>query len=80
MESIKIMASLGDKLDRLLVSFKDAKVCDRSISGCYQLTSSFQVALLEWSDAVHDLITVSIHTYERAPQLVSIRKCSFSLP
>jgi hypothetical protein len=31
---------------------------------------SFQLALLEWSDAIHDLITVSIHTYERAPQLV----------
>lgn len=26
MESIKIMASLEDKLDRLLISFKDAKV------------------------------------------------------
>lgn len=30
------------------------------------------MALLEWSDAVYDLITVSIHTYERAPQLVDI--------
>ncbi|KIM78173.1 hypothetical protein PILCRDRAFT_98438 [Piloderma croceum F 1598] len=60
MESIKIMASLGDKLDRLLVSFKDAKV-----------------ALLEWSDAVHDLITVSIHTYERAPQLMSMDSSLF---
>lgn len=29
-----------------------------------------KIALLEWSDAIHDLITVSIHTYERAPQLV----------
>ncbi|TFK39321.1 CPSF A subunit region-domain-containing protein [Crucibulum laeve] len=55
MEGVKIMSSLEDRLDRLLVSFKDAKV-----------------ALLEWSDAVHDLITVSIHTYERAPQLLSL--------
>jgi cleavage and polyadenylation specificity factor subunit 1 len=54
------MASVGDKLDRLLVSFKDAKV-----------------ALLEWSDAVHDLITVSIHTYERAPQLISMDSTLF---
>ncbi len=30
----------------------------------------FKIALMEWSDAVHDLITVSIHTYERAPQVV----------
>lgn len=36
-------------------------------------TDITQIALLEWSAAVHDLITVSIHTYERAPQLVSIR-------
>lgn len=32
--------------------------------------TSAQIALLEWSTVVHDLITVSIHTYERAPQLV----------
>ncbi|EPQ53745.1 hypothetical protein GLOTRDRAFT_107026 [Gloeophyllum trabeum ATCC 11539] len=55
MESVKIMSTLEDKLDRLLVSFKDAKI-----------------ALLEWSTAVQDLITVSIHTYERAPQLMSL--------
>ncbi|TFK49248.1 hypothetical protein OE88DRAFT_1662681 [Heliocybe sulcata] len=54
-ESVKIMSTLEDKLDRLLVSFKDAKL-----------------ALLEWSTAIHDLITVSIHTYERAPQLMSV--------
>ncbi|TFK70705.1 hypothetical protein BDN72DRAFT_838644 [Pluteus cervinus] len=55
MEKLRTLASLEDKLDRLLISFKDAKI-----------------ALLEWSDAVHDLVTVSIHTYERAPQLMSL--------
>jgi len=55
MEGVKIISSPEDKLDRLLVSFKDAKI-----------------ALLEWSTAVHDLVTVSIHTYERAPQLMSL--------
>lgn len=59
-EGVKIMSSLEDRLDRLLISFKDAKI-----------------ALLEWSDAVHDLITVSIHTYERAPQLMSIDSSLF---
>ncbi|KAF6743658.1 hypothetical protein DFP72DRAFT_858478, partial [Ephemerocybe angulata] len=54
-EGVKTISSLEDKLDRLLVSFKDAKI-----------------ALLEWSDAVHDLVPVSIHTYERAPQLMSL--------
>ncbi|KAF9235610.1 CPSF A subunit region-domain-containing protein [Melanogaster broomeanus] len=49
------MSSNDDKLDRLLVSFKDAKI-----------------ALLEWSDAVHDLVTISIHTYERAPQMAAL--------
>ncbi|KAG2003702.1 cleavage factor protein [Coprinopsis cinerea AmutBmut pab1-1] len=55
LSGVRIIASLEDKLDRLLVSFKDAKI-----------------ALLEWSDAVHDLVPVSIHTYERAPQLTSL--------
>ncbi|KAJ7135425.1 CPSF A subunit region-domain-containing protein [Mycena crocata] len=59
-EGIRVMASIEDKLDRLLVSFKDAKI-----------------ALMEWSDAVHDLVTVSIHTYERAPQLISMDSSSF---
>lgn len=52
---VKTIASYEDKLDRLLISFKDAKI-----------------ALFEWSDAVQDLITVSIHTYERAPQLTAL--------
>ncbi|KAG6861057.1 hypothetical protein C0995_004399, partial [Termitomyces sp. Mi166 len=60
MEGVKIISTLGDKLDRLLVSFRDAKI-----------------ALLEWSTAVHDLITVSIHTYERAPQLMSLDSSLF---
>ena len=47
------MSTTGDNLDRLLVSFKDAKL-----------------ALMEWSNELHDLITVSIHTYERAHQMV----------
>ncbi|KAJ6591099.1 CPSF A subunit region-domain-containing protein [Mycena vulgaris] len=59
-EGIQVMASIDDKLDRLLVSFKDAKI-----------------ALMEWSDLVHDLVTVSIHTYERAPQLISMDSSSF---
>ncbi|KIL64860.1 hypothetical protein M378DRAFT_77599 [Amanita muscaria Koide BX008] len=55
LDGVKTMGSYDDKQDRLLVSFKDAKI-----------------ALLEWSDAVQDLITVSIHTYERAPQLTAL--------
>ncbi|KAK0527587.1 mRNA cleavage and polyadenylation factor subunit [Tilletia horrida] len=49
---VRTIASAEDSRDRLLVSFKDAKI-----------------ALLEWSDIERDLITVSIHTYERASQL-----------
>ncbi|KAJ7248582.1 CPSF A subunit region-domain-containing protein [Mycena haematopus] len=59
-EGIQVMASIEDKLDRLLISFKDAKI-----------------ALMEWSETVHDLVTVSIHTYERAPQLISMDPSSF---
>ncbi|KAG8216364.1 CPSF A subunit region-domain-containing protein [Butyriboletus roseoflavus] len=51
-DKVRTMASSDDKLDRLLISFKDAKI-----------------ALLEWSDAIYDLVTVSIHTYERSPQM-----------
>jgi hypothetical protein len=32
MEGVRIMSSPEDKLDRLLVSFKDAKVCKRGLS------------------------------------------------
>ncbi|OBZ78000.1 hypothetical protein A0H81_02689 [Grifola frondosa] len=38
-----------------------------------------KVALLEWSDVVHDLMTVSIHTYERAPQLMALDSSLFPL-
>ncbi|PIL30998.1 hypothetical protein GSI_05691 [Ganoderma sinense ZZ0214-1] len=60
LEAVRTVHSLDDHLDRLLVSFKDAKI-----------------ALLEWSTSIHDLITVSIHTYERAPQLMSIDSSLF---
>ncbi|EIN09100.1 hypothetical protein PUNSTDRAFT_67240 [Punctularia strigosozonata HHB-11173 SS5] len=57
---IKILSSLNDGLDRLLISFEDAKI-----------------AVLEWSEEQHDLLTVSIHTYERAPQLMSLNASLF---
>ncbi|KIY51579.1 hypothetical protein FISHEDRAFT_56503 [Fistulina hepatica ATCC 64428] len=60
LEAVKIISSLEDKLERLLVSFRDAKI-----------------ALLEWSDATQDLVTVSIHTYERAIQLISFDTSAF---
>ncbi|KDQ18770.1 hypothetical protein BOTBODRAFT_28276 [Botryobasidium botryosum FD-172 SS1] len=53
-ERAQTLTTGEDGLDRVLISFKDAKV-----------------ALMEWSDAQHDLVTVSIHTYERAPQVLS---------
>ncbi|KZT36486.1 hypothetical protein SISSUDRAFT_989137 [Sistotremastrum suecicum HHB10207 ss-3] len=47
--------SFGEtELDKLLISFKDAKI-----------------ALMEWSEATHDISTISIHTYERSPQMLS---------
>ena len=70
-ETIKLVSSLEDKLDRLLVSFKDAKV--RTSLSCVQAYCSLssQIAILEWSEAMHDLSAISLHTYERAPQVVS---------
>ncbi|GAC95935.1 hypothetical protein PHSY_003513 [Pseudozyma hubeiensis SY62] len=54
LQRVQTLASDKDRRDRLLVSFKDAKL-----------------ALLEWNDITDDLETVSIHTYERAPQLLN---------
>ncbi|KAJ4491198.1 CPSF A subunit region-domain-containing protein [Lentinula edodes] len=62
LEGVKVLGSLEDGRDRLLVGFKDAKI-----------------ALLEWSDVLHDFTTVSIHTYERAPQCLDIRPTFRSL-
>lgn len=67
MDKVRTMSSNDDMLDRLLVSFKDAKVLRFLFIGCSKWV---QIALMEWSDAIHDLVTVSIHTYERAPQMV----------
>ncbi|KAG6899927.1 hypothetical protein C0993_005229 [Termitomyces sp. T159_Od127] len=75
-EGVKTISTLEDKLDRLLVSFRDAKVRESRATGRILLTSA-QIALLEWSTVVHDLITVSIHTYERAPQLMSLDSSLF---
>jgi len=41
-----------DGLDRLLVSFQDAKM-----------------TLLEWSNSVADLVPISLHTFEKLPQI-----------
>ncbi|CAE6441366.1 unnamed protein product [Rhizoctonia solani] len=54
LDQVQTMATTEDGLDRLLVSFIDAKI-----------------ALMEWSEVVYDLITVSIHTYERATQVLT---------
>ncbi|KAG9018279.1 mRNA cleavage and polyadenylation factor subunit [Tulasnella sp. 427] len=51
--SVKTIASSEDGLDRLVISFRDAKI-----------------SLMEWSDHIYDIVTVSIHTYERAPQVL----------
>ncbi|KAF8520929.1 CPSF A subunit region-domain-containing protein [Hysterangium stoloniferum] len=54
LDRVQTLATAEDGLDRLVISFKDAKI-----------------ALMEWSEASFDLTTISIHTYERAPQLLS---------
>ncbi|KAF8600601.1 hypothetical protein BDV93DRAFT_608605 [Ceratobasidium sp. AG-I] len=61
LDQVQTMATSEDGLDRLLVSFKDAKI-----------------ALLEWSDVVYDLVTVSIHTFERASQVLTNDNPHFS--
>ena len=80
-ETVRIMSSIEDNLDRLLVSFKDAKVCFVHASVRRQADhASSQIALLEWSEVIHDLLTVSIHTYERALQMVGASSPGFMKP
>ncbi|GJJ10703.1 hypothetical protein Clacol_004930 [Clathrus columnatus] len=59
LDRVRTLATAEDGLDRLVVSFKDAKI-----------------AILEWSDAIYDLTTLSLHTYERAPQLLTLNAAS----
>jgi cleavage and polyadenylation specificity factor subunit 1 len=70
LQGVKIMASAEDGLDRLVISFKDAKVRNLCFKRNHMLIHILEIALLEWSESIQDLVTVSIHTYERAPQLV----------
>lgn len=56
LQATRTIESDTDGKDRLVVSFKDAKI-----------------ALLEWDEVGQTLATVSIHTYERASQLVGKR-------
>ena len=80
-ETVRIMSSIEDNMDRLLVSFKDAKVSFISVSKRRQVDRiPPQIALMEWSEVVHDLLTVSIHTYERAPQMVCVFTPDFMKP
>jgi len=65
--------TVASQQDGLLISFKDAKVrLFISLARFHWYTPSVQVALLKWSDAIYDLVTVSIHMYKRAPQLVRV--------
>ena len=68
---VQTLATSEDGLERLLVSFKDAKVGKAELSLVILLNFA-QISLMEWSDSTQDLTTVSIHTYERALQLVRL--------
>lgn len=68
-QSIRILASIEDGKDRLLLSFRDAKVRSSPRVVGHFLTK-IQIALLEWSNDINDIVTVSIHTYERSSQVV----------
>ncbi|KAI8451017.1 CPSF A subunit region-domain-containing protein [Phakopsora pachyrhizi] len=52
LQSIVTLDTAEDGLDRLLISFEDAKM-----------------TLMEWSSEVADLVPISLHTFEKLPQL-----------
>lgn len=66
-------------MDRLLISFKDAKVHDLDWydTASAHLPFCLQISLMEWNDFQYDLTTVSIHTYERAPQVLTSTNSSW---
>ncbi|KAI5476013.1 cleavage and polyadenylation specificity factor subunit 1 [Pseudohyphozyma bogoriensis] len=52
---VRTLASKQDGADRILVSFKDAKM-----------------SLMEWTPAAHDLLPISLHTFEKLPQVARL--------
>lgn len=75
--SVRTLSSETDGRDRLLVAYQDAKVCLVHLFlplGNPSQSSPSKLALLEWSDALYDISTVSIHSYERSPHVVN---CDF---
>lgn len=57
----------------MLISFTDAKVgtpCCSAGSLAHRAIST-QMSLLEWTPSAHDFLPVSLHTFEKLPQVVS---------
>ncbi|MBW0461452.1 hypothetical protein O181_001167 [Austropuccinia psidii MF-1] len=52
LQKVTTVESLEDGLDRLIISFQDAKI-----------------TLMEWSPLLADLETISLHTFEKLPQI-----------
>lgn len=73
LQRIQTIDTARDGLDRLLISFKDAKVRAGVIWLCELVQAELgmlQISLLEWSPDFYDLVSVSLHTFERLPQVV----------
>ncbi|KAM0749012.1 hypothetical protein T439DRAFT_382097 [Meredithblackwellia eburnea MCA 4105] len=49
---VRTLASKKDGADRVLISFKDAKM-----------------SLMEWTPSAHELLPISLHTFEKLPQV-----------
>lgn len=70
-QRIQTIETMQDGLDRLLISFADAKVrTEPSLGAAINTLRSYQVSLLEWSSDFYDLVDISLHTFEKLPQIV----------
>ncbi|KIK53793.1 hypothetical protein GYMLUDRAFT_49207 [Collybiopsis luxurians FD-317 M1] len=70
------------KLHGIVTGLEGVKILGSEEDGKDRLLVGFKdakIALLEWSPAQYDLITVSIHTYERAPQCLDIKPTCHSI-
>lgn len=75
LQRVETLETAEDGMDRLLISFKDAKVrrplvrtADLPVQRLMLLTA-VQMTLMEWSAALFDLVPISLHTFEKLPQI-----------
>lgn len=72
--SAKLILRREYQLHGEIIGIQSTKILSTTEDGKDRLLIAFRdakIALLEWSDEINDIVTVSIHTYERSQQVLS---------